>query len=248
MSETPLDHGNPVSEEAQPVSRDVNFFRPQTEHSVADMKLIISLVLVWAVAVFGFQFVLIAFNQPTPEPAYTSFQSLWSSVNEGTANQTQQQQLARITLSVLGKNVALKPEHKEVLQDTLTKTTVQLIPETEREAFLSNLNNGSGINQAVNQAVEAIGLQNSGFDLLRIDMLPYSLVPVSGSELSSELPGIMELYLVHNQSFLTDFRFAGFPFHYWYTAQFLLILFVILCVIYARVTDQLNEKYNFIEE
>lgn len=248
MSETPLERAASVTQELKPKSRDVNFFYPQTPHSKADMKMIITLVTVWAVAVFGFQLLLIVLNQPTPEPAYTSFQSIWSSVHDGTANQTQQQEFARITLSVLGKNIALKPDHKVALQDAITKTTVGLLPENQREVFLSNLTNNSDRNATVNQAVAAIGLQNTGWDKLRAGLLSTSLVPVTGSELSVELPGIMELYLVHNQSFLTDFTFIGFPFHYWYTAQFLLILFVVLCLIYARITDQLNEKYNFSEE
>ena len=79
------------------------------------------------------------------------------------------------------------------------------------------------------------------------DLLPNSLVKVQNPTLSTEvkesLPKIMELYLVHNQSFLTDFRFLGFPFHYWYTAQFLLILFVVLCLIYAVSIDKINTNH-----
>ncbi len=248
MYDHPFEGESSENKEKQPISRDVNFFYPQTAHSLADMKMIIILVLVWFFAVFGFQFLLLVFNKPTPEPAYTSFQSIWSSIQEGTANQTEQQEFARITLSVLGKNIALQPEHKAVLQDALSIITINLLPESQREAFLSNLNDESGMSTVVNQAVEAIGLETSGMDKLRIDLLPSSLVPVTGYELSPELPGIMELYLVHNRSFLTDSRFIGFPFHYWYTAQFLLILFVVLCLIYAWLTDRLNEKYNFTEE
>ena len=84
------------------------------------------------------------------------------------------------------------------------------------------------------------------------DLLPSSLVKVESSALSDEskqaLPEIMELYLIHNQSFLTDFKFLGFPFHYWYTAQFLLILFVLLCLYYAVSIDRMNEEYEFVEE
>jgi putative solute:sodium symporter small subunit len=84
------------------------------------------------------------------------------------------------------------------------------------------------------------------------DLLPSSLIKVENTFLSNEakiaLPEIMKLYLVHNQSFLTDFMFLGFPFHYWYTAQFLLILFVILCLIYAVLIDRMNREYDFIEE
>ncbi len=57
----------------------------------------------------------------------------------------------------------------------------------------------------------------------------------------------MDLYLVHNQSVLTDTNFLGFPFHYFYTAVFLLILFVGLCWLYCVRTDMFNKKYG-IEE
>ena len=84
------------------------------------------------------------------------------------------------------------------------------------------------------------------------NLLPTSLVPVKLDELSSDnktaLPGIMKLYLIHNQCSLTNFKFMGFPFHYWYTAQFLLIMFVLLCLIYDVITDRENKKYGFVEE
>ena len=47
----------------------------------------------------------------------------------------------------------------------------------------------------------------------------------------ARLPDIMKLYLTHNQSVLTDTKFLGFPFHYFYTAVFLLILFI--CTLYC---------------
>jgi putative solute:sodium symporter small subunit len=54
----------------------------------------------------------------------------------------------------------------------------------------------------------------------------------------------MSLYLIHNQSALTDTKFLGFPFHYFYTAVFLLILFVGLCWLYCVRTDIFNKKYG----
>jgi putative solute:sodium symporter small subunit len=54
------------------------------------------------------------------------------------------------------------------------------------------------------------------------------------------IPDIMAKYLIHNQSFLTDFSFLGFPFHYFYTAIFLLVLFVALCWIYCIRIDRRN--------
>ena len=54
----------------------------------------------------------------------------------------------------------------------------------------------------------------------------------------------MGLYLVHNRSVLTDTKFLGFPFHYFYTAVFLLILFVGLCWLYCVRTDMYNRRYG----
>jgi putative solute:sodium symporter small subunit len=54
----------------------------------------------------------------------------------------------------------------------------------------------------------------------------------------------MGLYLIHNRSVLTDTIFLGFPFHYFYTAVFLLILFVGLCWLYCVRTDMYNKKYG----
>jgi putative solute:sodium symporter small subunit len=60
----------------------------------------------------------------------------------------------------------------------------------------------------------------------------------------AQLTGIMGLYLIHNRSALTDAKFLGFPFHYFYTAVFLLILFVGLCWLYCVRTDMYNKKYG----
>ena len=97
-------------------------------------------------------------------------------------------------------------------------------------------------------AATAIGLGSESFDPLLASVLKSSLVAVTSDSISesdkSALPTIMELYLVHNRSTLTDTRFLGFPFHYWYTSQFLLILFVSLCWIFCYMTDASNIRHN----
>ncbi len=223
----------------------VNFFKPHTDHAKANMRLIILLAIIWAVCVFGFQFLLIAFNKPVPEANYLKFQQIWPNIQTSQADADITRNFTKITMAVLGKNIALKAPHKAVLDETLSTLLLKLLPEDQKEAFandpLEYLNN--------NDLHSVLGLEKSGFDKLMYDLLPTSLVKVDNAELSpqiiKELPGIMELYLVHNRSFLTDSKFLGFPFHYWYTAQFLLILFVGLCCIYAIYIDRLNKKYDF---
>ena len=137
--------------------------------------------------------------------------------------------------------------HKAVIKQALSSTVVSMLSESENQIIQSGANE-----EFIAAAKTSIGLADEGFDKIMVDLLPYSLVKVESDQLSAEvkgaLPGIMELYLVHNQNALTDFNFLGFPFHYWYTAQFLLILFVVLCLVYALIIDRTSKKFNFVEE
>ena len=40
-------------------------------------------------------------------------------------------------------------------------------------------------------------------------------------------------------SWLTDARFLGFPFHYWFTGQFAILAFILLCILFNRRYDRL---------
>ena len=72
--------------------------------------------------------------------------------------------------------------------------------------------------------------------------------PASLTEPSfNRLPDVMRLYLTHNQSVLTDTKFLGFPFHYFYTAVFLLVLFVVLCIVYNRLIEWRLNKEGIVE-
>ncbi len=86
----------------------------------------------------------------------------------------------------------------------------------------------------------------SDFGFLRVRLIPLELRSAGLEEFKAEnkekLHGIMSLYLTHNQSVLTDTVFLGFPFHYFYTAIFLLVLFVVLCWIYSFKIDSLHKK------
>ena len=43
-------------------------------------------------------------------------------------------------------------------------------------------------------------------------------------------------------SWLTDARFLGFPFHYWFTAQFAILAFLLLCLLFNYRYDRLISK------
>ena len=221
----------------------VNFFRPLSEHARANRNLISKLAIIWAVAVFGFHFLLIIVTTPTAEATLGDFNSVWPQVVEDTSATIESKQVfAKSILMVLGKNIAVKDNHKTVLKESLSWSIYSMQPDSIQPQYkLEPIS-----------AASSIGLNSEGFDKIMKDLLPSSLVIVENYSLSDEskkaLPEIMELYLIHNQSFLTDFKFLGFPFHYWYTAQFLLILFVLLCLYYAVSIDRMNDEYDFVEE
>ena len=227
---------------------DVNFFRPKSEHAKTNRTLILTLAIIWAVGVFGFQILLMIFNQPTPEETFTNFNSSYPSVvDDNNVNDETKIEFAKSLLMVLGKNIAVSDEHKIILKKSFTWVAANLQPDSIRSVFTQDPTDN--MNDLVSNSLK---LQSAGFDKIMIDLIPSSLVKLEGTtfpeEYKAQLPGIMELYLVHNRSFLTDFNFIGFPFHYWYTAQFLLIMFVLLCVVYAFSIEKANKKYDFVEE
>ena len=339
---------------AESKDHNVNFFRPPTPHARTNMVVMTISVIVWAVGVFGFQFLLSASLKRTPEASYEQFQKVWPKVKTGkNVSIGDRRVLAEVLLKVLGKNITLKDKHRSVLKNRLSVTVYDMLENNDKakfhhlyqsEAVIFDL--ASKLNELVNLesevalelkkqieeqseavykerlelapvAAEAIGLSNEGEDRLMKDLLPFSLVGIKETELSAEerashpelvklyllwdnkgqaellgiekkdlsngrvgvgsdfsmlylmdikdprklkigmkieamspngrdiIPEIMELYLVHNRSALTDTKFMGFPFHYWYTAQFLLIMFVLICLLYGLFIDKLNKKHNF---
>lgn len=240
-----------VAQDMREEEHNVNFFKPVSEHARSNMKLIGTMVVIWAVAVFGFQFLLILMEKKVPEDYYVEFEQVWPVVAKGEASREARQTFSKVALAVLGKNVSVAAEHKDVLKESLAVQTRALLPAGRVGAFDAALAAGD-MEEASQMAASALGLEEKGFDLLMRQLLPSSLVATSQTNLTEsqrqQIPEIMSLYLIHNRSALTDFRFLGFPFHYWYTAQFLLILFVLLCLSYAILIDRIHKKHGFVEE
>jgi putative solute:sodium symporter small subunit len=55
-----------------------------------------------------------------------------------------------------------------------------------------------------------------------------------------------QLLLARNsgESALTAMTIFGFPFHYWFTSQFLILWFILLCFLFNVSIDRLREKYR----
>jgi putative solute:sodium symporter small subunit len=195
--------------------------------------MVLIMLVIWVLGVFGFQALLLLLEKPTAEPTLTQYEGVEEAIMSGKASTDEKQVFARSLLMVLGKNIVLKDAHRQVLKNALSATVMSLDATAAGNA---------------DTASKAIGLGTADYDPLLSKILASSLVASPAATMAAEdkeaLPGIMKLYLIHNRSVLTDTRFIGFPFHYWYTAQFLLILFVGLCLVFCKLTDKHNHTFN----
>ncbi len=235
----------------------ISFFKPTTDRARFNRGIVIWLTSLWFIAIFGFQIALRVLQKPTPEPPLIAFESVWEKIKEGTSEKDELQAFARSTLSVLGK-VALNEDERSVLSSSMSWSVLRLLPDSARSEISKEISDfevlktsGIAINdpeymdakkRLADKFIPFIGLSAQD-PLIRI--LPLELTADATGSLSDEtvskLPSIMQKYLLHNQSVLTDTKLLGFPFHYFYTSVFLLILFVGLCWLYCVRADRRNK-------
>lgn len=225
-------------------SYDINFFFPKSAFAKDDTKIITVIVIIWALAVFGFQFLLKAIETPTPEPIYQTYQNVWQNVKSDSASVEEKKEIAKVYLTLLGKYISLR--NNQGLKTLLTITLNDVMDEDQKEQFAA-ISKAAVSDKAVDvqPIADALGLAKT--DILT-QVIPYGLVPFDGQvadqKVLDAVPDIMDKYLIHNHSALTDFRFLGFPFHYFYTAVFLLILFCCLCLYYCHTIDKIMKKHG----
>ena len=241
----------------------ISFFKPTTDRARSNRTMVLWLVSIWAVAVFGFHFLLRAIEKPTPEPELVTFNQVWENVKTGNASTEELVKFAQSTLHVTGK-VFIGADDKAALDNGISWAMIQIADsaqevaltealsefETEKAkeagitdpAYLKAKKKLTGISQAI------LGLSPNS---VLASILPLELhsgyFDTFGTENQAIIEKCMPKYLTHNRSVLTDTRFLGFPFHYFYSAVFLLILFVGLCYAYCIYIDRYNKRVG-IEE
>jgi putative solute:sodium symporter small subunit len=220
--------------------------------------MVVQLVLIWAVAIFGFQILLKILEKPVPEPAYELFETSWQAIEAGTATVADYQGAGQAVLSVLGK-IAIQTDDNLLLENALSTFAYEL---SDQKAELKSTvaafeDYAATITDIADEAYvakknELIPVLAELFALSELDVrskiapleVKSSLMESFEDSGRDQMVETMGLYLIHNRSVLTDAKFLGFPFHYFYTAVFLLILFVGLCWLYCVRTDMFNKKYG----
>lgn len=245
-----------------------SIFRPRNLHGKKNRNVIFSMLIIWAVAVFGFQVLLRIIEKPTPEESLTMFESTWSSVHSGDLKNADYKTFLKSLVLVRGKNT-LKTDDQKVLSEAISFVAFQVAPADIRTRMLGIVVETNVLKSKIPAAKDQeyldikskiednynilSGLSESftGFKpgSLDADIFVGSLrekYPESLNELTS-LAQIVKLYTIHNQSILTDTKFLGFPFHYFYTAVFLLILFIVLCIVYNILIEWRLSKQGIVE-
>ncbi len=226
---------------------DINFFRPHTPFLKEATKLVTIGIVIWFVAVYGFHILLRVIETPTPEKDYLAYEKIYPKLSQGTATLEEQKKMANIYLGLIGKSVPL--QKNDALKNAFTATVHSILVGAEKEMLVeatSKLADDKKVD--LNYVIKALGIEK---DLSRKAVVPYALMPLAADVkgmVNPEIPAIMSKYLIHNQSVLTDTKFLGFPFHYFYSAVFLLALFVIICLVYCKAIDKVMKKYELESE
>lgn len=241
----------------------ISFFKPTTQQAVYNRNLIVKLFIMWAVAIFGFQILLKILEKPVPEEALISFNTAWDKIESEGASASDYKAAGRSMVQVMGK-INLLPDDYIALKDGVGWALAMVYPDQDIEVLQKHVSQLNVLkdeitslrdenyletkNIIISKAAPALGMDTGTLlaQLLAIGLDDDMQNILEASR--SRIPDIMALYLTHNRSVLTDTIFLGFPFHYFYTAVFLLAFFIGLCWIYCYRTDKLHAKLNFLEK
>lgn len=246
--------------ESQKNQYHISFFKPTTDNSRRNRNIVVQFVLIWAVAIFGFQILLKILQKPTPEPAYTVYETYWEDIQTGNYDANILQQVSQSALSVLGK-VSIAPKYRVALDNAISWMAYNIVNTSQKEKLVA------AVEEFEKAAAVATDISDESYLNKKKQLIPilqevYDLSPqdvrgkIAAVEVKTELmesfsnenrqifEEAMGLYLIHNRSVLTDTIFLGFPFHYFYTAVFLLVLFVGLCWLFCIRTDLFHKKYG----
>ena len=228
------------------------------------------MLLIWVVAVFGFQFLLHAIEKPIPEKALIQFESNWPAVLKDDLTTVDFKAFLHSLVLVKGKNT-VKPEDQQVISNAISSVTFKSVPDSIKTIIVSEIAEIAQLKEQLVQVKDQeyldvktriveknktltgvcepyTGFRNSSLEAAIFAGSLSDNFPASFDDISyARLPEIMKLYLTHNQSVLTDTLFLGFPFHYFYTSVLLLILFIVLCIVYNILIEWRLNKESVVE-
>ncbi|MBK7710595.1 MAG: hypothetical protein IPJ37_06425 [Bacteroidales bacterium] len=107
-----------------------NLFKPVSPYGRKNRNLIITLLIIWFVAIFGFQFLLLLVQKPTPEKTLITFESVWENIKTGSATVQEKMNFVNSLVAVAGKS-SVKPENRIILGNALTWSVFSMVSDSE---------------------------------------------------------------------------------------------------------------------
>ncbi len=93
-----------------------SLFKPRNLHGKKNRNVILTMLVIWAVAVFGFQFLLRGIEKPTPEKTLARFESVWPQANyKWILVSVDYKTFLNSLVLVKGKNM-VKPDDQKILE------------------------------------------------------------------------------------------------------------------------------------
>ena len=225
------------------LSYEVNFFKPSTPFLKENLRAITIGLIIWGVATYGFQILLKIVETPTPEAIYVAYQQIAPKLADGSATAEEKVAAANTYLALLGKSGALLKN--DALKTAFTSTVYEILPADAKDTLLAAATKAASDSKVDVDFINT-ALGNDDNPAMKA-VVPYALIAVTPDKLAMTDPAlkpVMDKFFIHNQSFLTDTIVFGFPFHYLYSALFLLTLFVLICLVYCYKIDSLMKKYE----
>ena len=96
------------------------------------------MLLVWAVAVFGFQILLRIIEKPTPEKALADFNSVWPDATVRDLKTVNYQTLLNSLILVKGKNM-VNTDDQMILNKAISTITFSVAPDSLKSKMLSEI-------------------------------------------------------------------------------------------------------------
>lgn len=209
-----------------------NFFFPKTAFAKENNRLITIIIVIWALAVFGFHGWMKAVEKAVPEESHVVYMAAVEALKADTASVQQKQDVAKVYLTLMGRYIQLR-ENAD-LQNAFTLLVKDLLPA------------GQAIDKKKTANIEAaINLKDGATDAILKTIVPFALTDAAAAKVDyDKMTGVMNKHLVHYRSYLTDTKFLGFPFHYFYSAVFSMVLFCGLCIFYCAVADKMMVRHG----
>ena len=104
-----------------------SLFNPRNLHGKKNRNVILTMLLIWVVAVFGFQFLLWGIQKPTPEKALFQFESTWPDLSNGDLTASDHKAFLNALVLVKGKNT-VNPDDQVVISNAISCVTFKSVP------------------------------------------------------------------------------------------------------------------------